>query len=502
MKKLFIKTKLLVLIAISVCGLIVFSALTYITIEKLKINGLLYNKIIEGKDLVADILPPPEYIIESYLMTFEMVNAKNDQELLKMITYFQRLESYYYSRHEYWLKVLDAGEIRENMVNKAFVPADRFFKIINTSLIPLLKDHEHNQAMVLINTTIKPLYNEHRQYIDRVVELSNQQNTTVEQEAQSTIRLSYFVLSVLLIVIVVINVVFSYFILVSITKPLKRGIDFAKEVASGNLTTEFDFSHEDEIGQLALSLTEMATQLNRVVRSVANSSAQITLTCDQFSSTSQLLSQGASEQAASIEEISSSIEEMKSMIHQNAYHAKETAAISNQSQAGLQDFAQRTEQIVESNRLVAERIKVINDIALQTNILALNAAVEAARAGEHGRGFAVVASEVRKLAERSKISADEIIGLTGRNLLFAEESGEQMIAILPDMQKASELVSEISVSTLEQTNGAEQINNAIQQLNNVTQQNAASSEELAANAEQLATHAKKLNEAIAYFSFN
>jgi methyl-accepting chemotaxis protein len=499
MSKLSIKTKLLVLIAISVFGLTVFGVLSYHTTEKLKVNGNLYNKIIEGKDLVADILPPPEYIIESYLVTLEMVNSKTEKELTDNINYYHGLEKEYYKRHQYWNEVLAAGEIRENMVKNAFEAADNFYKKTDTELIPALIGKNHEKALALIDEEIKPLYNKHRTFIDKVVELSNHQNVEVEKEARSVINFSYIILAILFFVIVVANVLFSYFIIISITTPLKRGVDFAKQIAKGNLKSEFVFNNNDEIGLLAKSLTEMATQLNQVVLSVANSSAQITLSSQQFRDASLQLSEGANQQASSIEEISASVEEMTSAVQQNASNSKQTEDIAKLSHSGILNLAGHTQKIVESNRVVSDKIKVINDIALQTNILALNAAVEAARAGEQGRGFAIVAAEVRKLAERSKIAADEIIKFTNSNLSLAEETGDKMSAILPDMKKATALVSEITASTIEQTNGTEQINNAIQQLNSVTQKNATSSDELAVNAEQLAAHAKQLDEVIAYF---
>ncbi len=499
MIKLNIKAKLLVLIGISVFGLTIFGILSYFTIEKLKVNGQLYNKIIEGKDLVADILPPPEYIIESYLVTLEMVNAKSEKELDDYINNFKKLEKDYYTRHEYWLNVLEEGKIREYMTQLSFTPADKFFKIVDSELIPLLEKKDYENALRLIEQQVKPLYSEHRNNIDKVVELSNKQNLDIEREAKSSIHVSYVVLAFLFLAIILINILFSYYIIISITKPLKRGIEFAKQIANGNLQSEYTYSNDDEIGQLAKSLTEMAAQLNQVVSSVTKSSLEINLTSQKFNQASLQLSKGANDQASSIEEISASIEEMVSGIQQNTDNAKQTENISDISQTGILSLANHTQKIIESNRTVSAKIKIITDIAFQTNILALNAAVEAARAGEQGKGFAVVASEVRKLAERSKMAADEIIQLTNNNLLLAEDTGNQMNHILPNMKKAVDLVKEITSSSIEQNNGAEQINIAIQKLNQVIQQNASSSEELALKAEQLTSHAKQLNEVIGYF---
>ena len=148
---------------------------------------------------------------------------------------------------------------------------------------------------------------------------------------------------------------------------------------------------------------------------------------------------------------------------------------------------------------IAAKINIIEEIARKTDLLALNAAVEAARAGEHGKGFAVVASEVRKLAERSAAAAGEISKLTGGGVKVAEEAGQMLTKLVPDIRKTAELVQEIASASIEQNTGANQVNKAIQQLDQVIQQNSAASEEMATTAEELASQAEQLQAAIAFF---
>lgn len=155
-----------------------------------------------------------------------------------------------------------------------------------------------------------------------------------------------------------------------------------------------------------------------------------------------------------------------------------------------------------ANQKIASNISIINDISFQTNILALNAAVEAARTGEHGKGFAVIASEVRKLAETSKKAAAEIVTLAQEGLIMSEDMEVVMNDTIPMIENTTNLVQNISVASIEQSNGAGQVNSAIQLFNNVTQQNAASSEEIAASAEELATQASLLLETISFNSNN
>lgn len=301
--------------------------------------------------------------------------------------------------------------------------------------------------------------------------------------------LSMLIMSVLII-----------FIARNITRPIIKSVNFAKEVSSGNLDANLsDIYRTDELGELSVSLTEMSAQIHRIITSIYDNANGISSASFQLSSASQQIAEGANEQASSVEEVSSTMEQMASNIAQNDDNSKQANTMANNSLNGIREVATRASQAMDASRNIAQKIKIVNDIAFQTNILALNAAVEAARAGEHGKGFAVVAAEVRKLAERSKIAADEIVGLANQSLQLAEDAGQYMLKVVPDLEKTTQLVTEITASSNEQANGAAQVNNAIQQLSSVAQQNAASSENLATNAQQLAAQAEQLKEVISFF---
>ena len=272
-------------------------------------------------------------------------------------------------------------------------------------------------------------------------------------------------------------------------------------ISDGDLTLTMGDDESSRKG-IAGAIYRMSEKLKEVIESIIQGSENMASASQQISSTSMQLSQGASEQASSVEELSSTMEEISSNIDQNSENSRQTLAKSQIVLSGINEVAQRSKKAEEANQVIANKIKIINDIAFQTNILALNAAVEAARAGDHGKGFAVVASEVRKLAERSKLAADEIVGLAETSLELARGAGAKMIELIPEVDKTNQLVQEITAASLEQASGSAQVNGAVQQLNEVTQQNAAASEELATSAEEMASQAEQLRDTVGYFKLS
>ncbi|KAF5052300.1 Methyl-accepting chemotaxis protein McpU [anaerobic digester metagenome] len=305
------------------------------------------------------------------------------------------------------------------------------------------------------------------------------------------------------ITLMIIGILLLILIVNRFTKPISDLSQKAKEVAKGNLTVTIDSNtSNDEVGELASSLSEMLNNLKGIITDILSGSDSILSASTQLSTGSQQLSQGSAEQASSVEEVSSSMEQMVSSIIQNTDNARQTESISIEAAKGIKRGFESAEVAIKSMRQIADKISIITDIAFQTNILALNAAVEAARAGEHGKGFAVVAAEVRKLAERSRIAADEINVLSKSGVKDAEEAGTVLKSIIPQIEKTSQLVQEITAGSIEQSNGADQINSSIQQLNDLTQQNAALSEELATSAEETASQAQALKEMVNTFTIS
>jgi methyl-accepting chemotaxis protein len=291
-----------------------------------------------------------------------------------------------------------------------------------------------------------------------------------------------------------------FFISRNISSPIIRGSKLAKRIAAGDLTSRIEVEkREDEIGELSRALETMSLKLVEVVAGIKDGANAITSASIQMSTTAEEFSQGASEHASTIEEVSSTMEEVASMIEINAKNAQETEHISVSAQQSIRDVMQGAVEAMEASKVISNKIGIINEIAFQTNILALNAAVEAARAGEHGLGFAVIADEVRRLADNSKVAAAEIVKLSSNSLKLSEISSRKMIQLLPEIEKTTNLVLEISQSSLQQSQGIMQVNTSVYEMNNVAQINASASELMAGSAEELASQAEVLNELVSFF---
>jgi len=289
------------------------------------------------------------------------------------------------------------------------------------------------------------------------------------------------------------------FIIAGIARGLKQSIHFAEAVAGGDLRKAPEAVGNDEISDLLRAQSEMIARLREVVGSVNSAVRNVASGSSQMAATSEELSQGATEQASATEESSAAVEQMAANIKQSAENATLTEKMATKSADDARASGKAVAEAVQAMQTIADRIMIVQEIARQTDLLALNAAVEAARAGEHGRGFAVVAAEVRKLAERSQTAAAEISSLSAATVRTAASAGEMLLGLVPDIEKTSALVTEISVASRELATGSSQISMSIQQLDKVTQENTSAAEELSASATELASQADALAEAIGFF---
>ena len=338
-----------------------------------------------------------------------------------------------------------------------------------------------------------------RESINKVLELNKEQMQLAAKNADDLYSFSRNLLIGLLVGMLVIAIVAATWIVLNISRAIASALGLANAVAAGDLNATATVKSNDEIKDLIDALNTMVSKLKEVVTDVMTATRNVASGSQEMSAAAEQLSQGATEQASSTEEASSSMEEMAANIKQNAGNAVQTEQIARQSAGDASASGAAVDKAVAAMQTIAEKIMIVQEIARQTDLLALNAAVEAARAGEHGRGFAVVASEVRKLAERSQTAAAEISTLSTDTVKAAEQAGEMLKKLVPDIQKTAGLVAEISSATNEQNAGASQINTAIQQLDKVTQQNTSAAEQMSSTAEELAGQAEQLQATISYF---
>ncbi|NJK88547.1 MAG: hypothetical protein HC923_03545 [Myxococcales bacterium] len=274
--------------------------------------------------------------------------------------------------------------------------------------------------------------------------------------------------------------------------------EVTQQIASGKL----DLDLEDARRGVYADMKVMVERLVKVVGEVRVAARGVDSGSSELMSSSETMSQGATEQAASVEEVSASIEQMAANIRQNADNAQQTERIALNASKDAESGGQAVTATVSAMREIAGKISIIEEIARQTNLLALNAAIEAARAGEYGKGFAVVAAEVRRLAERSGSAATEIREMSSSSVEVAEQAGTMLQKLVPDIKRTAELVQEIAAASAEQKTGAEQINQAVQQLDQVVQSNASGAEEMAATASQLSDQATGLRTSIEFFKLD
>lgn len=459
-----------------------------------------------------------------------------------MAKYKEMLSKYTAEEVEHELELIDAvqtslnafGEKRKKLIEEVGMDPER-----RDEAFELLKDGGELRNLALsVDDAITELINYNNDYAE------NQIASNGEQANNSTL---------IMIIVIVLGVFLAIAlgILISrmISKPINKMVEAADKLAMGDVNVSVEANTKDEIGRLMKSFGKMIANireqahtverladgdltvdieiksendllgqklhkliedLNRMFGDINSSAEQVAVGAKQVSDSSMILSQGATEQASSIEELTAALEEISSQTELNAKNADNANKLTEAAKSNalevknqMNDMLQAMEDIKKSSAAISKIIKVIDDIAFQTNILSLNAAVEAARAGQHGKGFAVVAEEVRNLAARSAEAAKETTEMiedsikkseTGTKI--SEKTAEALNKIVKQVERVADLVNDIAKASNEQASAITQINQGIMQVSEVVQTNTATAEENAAASEELSRQAELLKQMV------
>lgn len=506
--------RFIVLLVIFVLSLATYGAWSFKVLNQLKVNGPLYQRIIQGKDLIADILPPPEYIIESYLVALQAMTAPSAERKI-LIENLQSLKNDYDTRHAFWVKENLDGELKDQLLRSADTPAKEFYQIAFSQFVPALEKGDSVAAAAALDA-MKQHYGQHRLAINKLVELATKRNEADEANAKMEIEKSSWIMLMILIGSTGLVTLLLISIARSVTRPLKEAIEIAQIVAAGGLCSRIEINSTGEVRQLQQALKGMNDNLKNIIGQVRAGTDTIAAASGQIATGNLELSSHTEEQADALQETASSMKELTGTIRQNADNARQANQLAQSASKIAVKGGSVVSQVVdtmgsinESSKKIVDIIGVIDGIAFQTNILALNAAVEAARAGEQGRGFAVVAAEVRNLAQRSAGAAKEIKTLIGNSVekvnagtRLVDQAGTTMDEVVASVKRVTDIISEITAAGNAQASGMEQISQTLSQMDDVTQQNAALVEKAAVAAESLREQAGNLAKVVSVFKLD
>lgn len=541
-KSMRVKSQLMMLSCIMLGGFIIFGLVAFQSISKIKVNGPIYKNIVQGKDLVADILPPPEYILESYLTIFQAVDDSNPARQNVFREKFKQLRKDFEEGHDHWQKDLPDGPMKDIISKKSYAPALAFYDKAEKELFPALASHDSGKIRIIMDELRKD-YETHRQAIDELVKIADNQNKADEVSAAGTIRNQMLLLISIMVITVMTAAIIAYLIMKNLLYQIggepNAIAEVADKVAHGDLTVTL--ANTGKVTGIYASMASMITGLKDLVLSIKTNAQTIAAASEQLSASAEQMSRGVSDQSGRTSQIASSSSEMSQTVIDIAQNASVIATEASgasaqanegkgivgrslmESEAIADVVGKSSEKIInlrDQSKKIGDIINVIKDIADQTNLLALNAAIEAARAGDQGRGFAVVADEVRKLAERTSTATSEIANIISaiqkeigsaadsmdettqkviKGVELSNQAQASLDAIVLSVETLQDKVRLIASATEEMSTTSESISSDIQDVARVTDETSSGSGQIAQSSTELARLAAELQGMVVKF---
>ena len=505
-RNLGLTSKLFLLLGAFSAAFFAFALVSWRTIETVRVNGPLYEAIVEGKDLIADVLPPPAYIIESHLLTLQLDEERDPVQQALLIDRGNALRAEYEKRHTFWKRTLAAGKLADAMVVAAHRPALEYFEVRDKEFVPAIRSGNLEKTRATLSV-LKARYEEHRRAVDEVVKITTERNAELESKAESSVDASRRTLvSLGLLVVCVVGFIAWVTSRVSavLTGRLLLAGEVAAQVADGDLRASVPaVQAADESGQLLQSIQRMTGSLNSLVTRVKQASVALGSAATEFTELGRQqqagvdgLDRSAARIAAATRSISDTAEALMKTIEGVNLVARQAAELAENGRVSLDamdrsmlqfdsatgSLAARLGTIRENASDIGSVVVTISKVADQTNLLSVNAAIEAEKAGEQGLGFLVVAREIRRLADQTAVATLDIEQMV-RHMQSAVSAGvmevdgfsaevkqavksnaqarTQLGQIISQVQVLSERFENVNTGMTSQSTGARQISEAM-----------------------------------------